>query len=243
MGNFLTLTRPFKRIVRDSGSPYGLLLLALTTMLLVYPFLGTHKALSWVFDLVMFGVVAAALRSTRGRGLAYRLGWVFGLSTFGTGFLSRSLDVASAYPFSAGLRGLFFGYLIVVIFSEIIRRQKIDFDAVMGASCVLVLLGLTFSSAYVLLEWQIPGSFIIPEIPASIESVFGPTSTEFSLLYFSFVAMTTIGFGDIVPVAPPARGLAALEGLLAQLYLTIIIARLVGLEIANRLQEKRAREE
>jgi len=242
LDNYLTLSRPFKRIVGASASPYGLLLLALTTMLLVYPFLGTHKALSWVFDLVMFGVIAAALGSTRGRGLAYRLGWVFGLSTFVTGFLSRSLGVASAYPFSAGLRGLFFGYLIIVIFSEIIRRQKIDFDAVMGASCVLVLLGLTFSSAYVLLEWQTPGSFMIPKIPPSIESVFGPTSTEFSLLYFSFVAMTTIGFGDIVPVAPPARSLAALEGLLAQLYLTIIIARLVGLEIANRLQEKPARE-
>jgi len=239
----LALTRPFKRIVDDSGRPYGLLLLALTTMLLVYPFLGTHKALSWVFDLVMFGVVAAALRSTRGTGLAYRLGWVLGLSTFVTGLLSRSLGVASAYPFSAGLRGLFFGFLIVVILSDVFRRQKITFDAVMGASCVLVLLGLTFSSAYVLLEWQIPGSFSIPEIPAAIESVFGPTSTEFNLLYFSFVAMTTIGFGDIVPVAPPARGLAALEGLLAQLYLAIIIARLVGLEIANRMQEKQSREE
>ena len=237
----MALSRPIKHAVESARSPYGVLLLALTFMLLVYPFLGTHKALNWVFDLIMFGVIAAALRATHGSNLAYRLAWILGLSTFLAGLLSRSLGLASAYPFAAGLRGLFFGYLIVVIFGDIFRRQKITFDAVMGASCVLVLLGLAFSSAYVLLEWQIPGSFHIPDIPASIESVFGPTSTEFNLLYFSFVAMTTIGFGDIVPVAPPARGLAALEGLLAQLYLTIIIARLVGLEIANRMQEKQSR--
>jgi len=239
----MALNRPIRHAVETARSPYGVLLLALAFMLLVYPFLGTHKALNWIFDLIMFGVIAAALRATHGRDLAYRLAWILGLSTFLAGVLSRSLGVAWAYPFSAGLRGLLFGFLIVVIFSDIFRRQKITFDAVMGASCVLVLLGLTFSSAYVLLEWQIPGSFHIPEIPASIESVFGPTSTEFNLLYFSFVAMTTIGFGDIVPVAPPARGLAALEGLLAQLYLAIIIARLVGLEIANRMQEKPSREE
>jgi hypothetical protein len=67
-------------------------------------------------------------------------------------------------------------------------------------------------------------------------------STEFSLLYFSPVAMTTVGFGDIVPVAAPARSMAAIEGLLGQLYLAIIIARLVGLEIASRMQDFRSRD-
>jgi len=50
-----------------------------------------------------------------------------------------------------------------------------------------------------------------------------------------------MGFGDIAPLAPVARGIAMLEGMLGQLYLTIIIARLDGLEIANRIQKSAAR--
>ncbi len=235
--------RPLKRFIEDTGSPYGLLLLALTCMLVVYPFLGTHKALNWVFSVITFFVIAAALRTTRGRGLAYRLGWVFGLTTFLAGFLSRSMGVEAAYTVSAGLRALFYFYLVIVIFGDVMRRRDITFDAVMGASCVLILLGLAFGSTFALMERLLPGSFLIPAVPPSIEAVFGQTSTEFTLLYFSLVAMTTIGFGDIVPLSPPARSLAALEGLLAQLYLAIVIARLVGLEIANRIQERNPRQE
>ena len=55
--------------------------------------------------------------------------------------------------------------------------------------------------------------------------------------------MTTVGFGDIIPVAPLARSMAALEGMLGQLFVTIIIARLVGLEIAGRMQEQGPRDE
>jgi len=194
-----------------------------------------------VFNLIIFGIVAAALRVTHGTGIAYRVGWVLGLSTIVSAILNDLIDVASIYPVATGLRALFFGFLIVVILSDIFRRRDITPDAVMGASSALILLGLAFSAVYIMLEWHIPGSFLIPDLPASVVQVYGPTPTEFSLVYFSFVAMTTIGFGDIVPLAPPARSLAALQGLLSQLYLATVIARLVGLEIASRMQEERPR--
>ena len=231
--------RPFERLITAIGSPYGSLLLALVFMLVVYPYLESHRALVWIFDLIILGIVAAALRVTHDTGMAYRIGWILGLSTFVSAILSNSTGVAAAYPVAAGLRALFFGFLIVVILSDIFRRRAITYDAVMGASCALILLGLAFSSVYILLEWQVPGSFLIPELPESVKQVYGPSSTDFSLVYFSFVAMTTIGFGDIVPLAPPVRSLAVLEGLLAQLYLATVIARLVGLEIANRMREPR----
>lgn len=232
--------RPFERLIAFVGSPYGTLLLVLVATLLAYPFLGSHRALNWLFDLIALGVVAAALRVTDRGQTRYHVIWLLGVSAFISGLLARSLGLDLAYPIGAGLRVLFLGYLIVVIFSDILRRRNITFDAVLGASCVLVMLGLTFGSAYALLEWLVPGSFAIPAVPQSVESVFGPSSTEYQLVYFSLVTMTTIGFGDIVPLAPPARSLAAIEGLLTQLYLAVIIARLVGLEIANRLQNPEA---
>ena len=68
----------------------------------------------------------------------------------------------------------------------------------------------------------------IPEISGDNESFF----TKF--LYFSFVTITTIGFGDITPVHPLAKSLVMLEGLIGLLYPAIMITRLVGLEIESR---------
>jgi hypothetical protein len=212
--------------------------MALVLMLLMYPFLGTHRVIDWVFNLVFLGVVAAALRVVHQSNFAHYVTWALGLAAVVAGFVGRTLAIDSVYPFGAGIRALFLSYLIVLIFKDIMRRKNITQDAVMGASCVLVLLGLAFGAAYAMIEWLVPGSFRLPAEPDAIVSVFGHATVEFQLAYFSLVTLTTIGFGDIVPVAPPARALAALEGLLSQLYLAIIIARLVGMEIASRLTNR-----
>ncbi len=52
-------------------------------------------------------------------------------------------------------------------------------------------------------------------------------------IYYSFVTMTTLGYGDIVPVNPAARMLSVLQALTGQLYLVVLVARLVGLHIAH----------
>ena len=228
--------RPFDSLIKAVGSPYGALLIVLFALLVLYPFLGYYKHLSWAFNFVSLGIVAAALRVTRDRGAAYYLSLLLGLSFLVADLLYRSLGLEWAHPYEAGLRVLFLGQLIVVIFTDIVGRRTVTMDAVLGASCIFVMLGLTFSSAYMLIELLVPGSFSFQALPQSLNNVFGQSSTEFQLVYFSLVTMTTIGFGDIVPLAPPARSLASIEGLLAQLYLAIIIARLVGLQIASRLQ-------
>lgn len=233
---------PFERVILAVGSPYGTFFLILVAMLLVYPFLDSHSAVSWVFDLIRLGLVVSALRIIQGRGITFYLSLLLGLSACLTGVLGQSFDVALAYPVGDGLRALFMAFLVVVIFSDIMRRRVITFDAVLGACSVFVLLGLAFGSAFALLEWLVPGSFAIPVVPQEVARVFGHTSTEFSLLYFSLVTLSTVGFGDIVPVASPARSMVAIEGLLGQLYLAIIIARLVGLEIASRMLDAAPRD-
>jgi hypothetical protein len=83
-------------------------------------------------------------------------------------------------------------------------------------------------------EWQIPNSFALPSgAPASGVGL-DLVSIQADLMYFSLITMTTIGYGDITPISPPARILSALQGVVAQLYVAIIIARMVGMELANR---------
>lgn len=53
-------------------------------------------------------------------------------------------------------------------------------------------------------------------------------------MYFSLVTLTTLGYGDIIPLSAPAKSVVVMEALVGQIYLTVLIARLVGIHIANK---------
>ncbi len=74
--------------------------------------------------------------------------------------------------------------------------------------------------------------FFVIGLEVKREMVFGGEKSLIPM-YYSFVALTTLGYGNIVPVSPPARILAILEATLGQIYLTVLVARLVGLHIAH----------
>jgi hypothetical protein len=90
---------------------------------------------------------------------------------------------------------------------------------------VYLLIGLTWAALYILIEYVNPGSFI-------------DTSTKIPInaprfLFFSYVTLTTTGYGTLLPVSDPARSLALVEAIFGQLYLAILVARLVGLHISK----------
>jgi hypothetical protein len=123
---------------------------------------------------------------------------------------------------------LFFMYTTVRIFSWILNDKKVTSDTLYGAICVYILIGLTWSFFYVLILTTSHDAFHIN--PAN-----NPDNiiNWNDLTYYSFVTLTTLGYGDITPVTPIARPVAYLEAILGQVYLAIIIARLVGLHISG----------
>jgi hypothetical protein len=114
--------------------------------------------------------------------------------------------------------------LCIVILMLVVRRGPVTRQRIEGAIAVYVLLGLTWAQAYELLALLDPGAFA--------GAVGGQTSP--SWVYYSFVTLTTMGYGDITPLNPVARSLAILEALTGQLYLAILVARLVSLELHSR---------
>ena len=111
-----------------------------------------------------------------------------------------------------------------VVLALVLRRGSITTRRIEGAIVVYLLLGFSWAQAYGLVApWQ-PGAFA--------GAVGGRGSLPF--LYYSFVTLTTTGYGDIMPVHPLARALAVLEALTGQLYLAILLARLVSLELRSR---------
>ena len=99
---------------------------------------------------------------------------------------------------------------------------------VLGAIVLYLNFGLLCTSAYRLIWDLVPNSF--GGIPAGVTSI----QASGTILYFSFVVLTTVGFGDVVPVHPFARGLANFEGILGQLYPATLLARLITLELKGR---------
>jgi voltage-gated potassium channel Kch len=91
------------------------------------------------------------------------------------------------------------------------------------------LAGLVFGVAFHLVDGLQPGSFRF----TSDDGTPGQRIDIGTAIYFSFVTLATLGYGDVVPVTPPARSLATLEAVGAQMYLAVLIARLVSLH-ANR---------
>ncbi len=225
---------PFERLIGTLGSPYGTLLVGLILTMLVLPFTGSSPLIRWVLDFLLLAVVAAALRTRPDRGALFHFLWIVGVAAVLARIAGRTVGGLAA-PLGSALSALFFATLICLVLGDIFRRRRVTLDAVLGASSAFVLFGLAWASLYVLVETLQPGSFHVPPTADWIKATYGSPAIQVDLHYFSFIAMTTIGFGDIVPLTPPARGLVAIEGLLSQLFLAVVVARLVGLEVANRL--------
>ena len=106
----------------------------------------------------------------------------------------------------------------------VLRRGPITARRIQGAIAVYLLLGFIWGQAYEVVALWYPGAFA--------GAVDGGGSLPWT--YYSFVTLTTVGYGDIMPVHPLARAVAVLEALTGQLYLAIMLARLVSLELQSR---------
>jgi len=103
----------------------------------------------------------------------------------------------------------------------------------MGAMVAYLLIGLQWSFIYGFIERVEPGSFSIPaEMLARGET--GPPATPVSIFaYYSFVTLATLGYGDVTPIGAAARTFAWFEAVVGQLYVAVMIARLVGIQVTE----------
>lgn len=129
----------------------------------------------------------------------------------------------------------FVTYMIVLLLSAIRRTQTVTSDVVYAAACVYLLIGLLWAFAYILVVAHQPGSFYAPHVARLIQDGSIQISGISIFLYYSIVTLTTLGYGDIVPVAPIAQALSSLEAIVGQLYLAILLGRVVGLYVAHSI--------
>jgi hypothetical protein len=104
---------------------------------------------------------------------------------------------------------------------QVFRRDRVDLNKVIGALCVYLLLGAIFSLLYSLLDQWMPGSF------SGFEQREGYAVT-WRYFYLSFVTLTTLGYGDVLPMNEYAETLVVIEAVAGQFYLAVLVAGLLG---------------
>jgi hypothetical protein len=119
------------------------------------------------------------------------------------------------------VNSVFMALSIYFVIKEIFSRKIITVDAIKGGIVVYLLLGLLWFELYRLINWLIPHSF--------------SSNEDFELLHFSLITLSTVGYGDILPIGKFAKIVANLEGIVGVLYPAIFIARLVSLYERDRL--------
>jgi voltage-gated potassium channel Kch len=114
-----------------------------------------------------------------------------------------------------------------IMLGWVVARGKVTYHRILGAILLYLVIGMTFASLFTFVGLIFPNSFLRLSFEDNI-------SLPSNLIYFSFVTLTTTGYGDIVPVLPLARSLCNLASIIGQLYPATLLARLVSLEVTSR---------
>ncbi len=128
------------------------------------------------------------------------------------------------------LSGTAFVLLIIsIMLRQMFLSTKVDGALIIGAISLYLLLGLMWGFIYMTIDHISPGSFNYNFIQ-TLEI----KDTTPMFMYYSMVTLTKLGYGDITPLSNPARTMAAMEAVTGQIYLTVLVARLVGMHIAQK---------
>jgi len=206
------------------GNFYGLLV-SLLLLIFGYPFLertqlGNTLRGMFVIVILIMGVYSLS-RNRRffyiALGLAFPAlaGQVARILTGGEVLPSRLAQVTTL---------LFFLYVTLTVLALVLKGGKVTADKICGAASVYLLMGVTWMVGYTLVYAVDPGAFtgslLVDGTGAAVPSNF---------FYYSFVTLTTLGYGDIQPVSVEARTLSILESVCGVLYIAILISRLVAM--------------
>jgi hypothetical protein len=203
---------------RMPGYRYGIVLLLLFATFVV---MATGTTSSWsrlVIVVLQSATLFAALAASRVSARVMHLMWIVGVCAVGGTIASIWWNGDSARGAAFLLNAGLVAIAPIAIGRALVRRREIDIQTVLGAICVYVLVGMLWSFVYAAMAEFGSQQFFVQQANAT------PADT----LYFSFVTLTTTGYGDFTAATGLGRAFAVLEALLGQIYLVTVVSVLVS---------------
>lgn len=204
------------------------LLASLLLIFLLYPFVQRNVLGVRLLDIVLSAILLAGIYAVSQKKQLFTIALVLALPTLAIHW--SKYFISDPFEFFVGecMTALFFIFTGSIILTHVFRDDEVTTNKIAGAICVYLLIGLTWGIVFALIEDYQPGSFLIGHVEvASMEEKIP------QMMYYSFVNLTTLGYGDITPLSPPARTFSIVEAIIGQLYLVVLVARLVGLHIVH----------
>ena len=212
---------------------YRILLLSVAVMIFVQPLLSELHFAKWTFFTFTSIILIACVYAVRGSRQHLLIAMFMMLPILVLFWLDIPTKhdwynlVTNASPI------LLFSYISFLIFRDLIQAKKIEADMIAGGISIYLMIGLIFAFIYIALFNFNHDNFAVSEILEAHKLKYD----ENIFLYFSYVTMTTLGYGDVTPVTTIARVVVQFQVLLAQLYLAIFIARLVSMYTASKMSD------
>jgi len=217
-----TMSDHARRVPRNAA-----LLITLLSLIVLAPVLPPER--SWYIVELLFGLILISGVYSIG---PFKYRWAFVLLTVVTLVVrwAELLSEGSVMDVPAhALTVVWLGFAIAVIIKHLFQRSNVDIDTILGAVVIYLLAAVAFAIVFQIVELLSPGSFSGLGMGSQRREELSST-----MMYYSLVCITTMGYGDVVPVGALARPLSVIEGVFGQLYLAVMIARLVGLHIATQ---------
>ena len=219
------------RPVGASRNKFGYLLAALIALLATMPVIGEGWAWKRVLGLFAGGVLVAGLYAARPGRRSLAIGSVLAAVDVGLGSLLTIHDARWLVLLQVILWISSTAFVAASILRAVLRSVPMTLETLQGALCVYLLLGLLWAYLFALFEIALPASFESPGFAGLLWWDDGSRRSTFvRILVFSYSTMTTTGYSDLRPSNGFSAIAACLEAMMAQVFLAVVIARLVGMQ-------------
>ena len=201
------------------------IIFAIMLVLLVYPFIRPFGLIGHLFSTLFIAMIplssALALTGDRKQAIIILLIAAPFVILDGYNFFltDRILSVVAA-----SFATILYLYIVFLLLRNLLSIRVVTADLIYCAVSIYLLIGIMWAGIYNIVEGISPGSF-------------SGTSETVDLIYFSFVTLTTVGFGDVVPLSAFGKRLAIFEAAMGSIYMAVIIAMIVGRYMVMQLEQ------
>lgn len=203
---------------------FSFLLISIVLFIILRPFVEDLVGISFVMEIFVSAILLSGIYAVSEDRISLLFALLTGLPALLTNWSFQLLKIPSFLLIHHICAGLFFAVATIIILRHLVNQKVVTVDLIWGAVCGYFLIGFMWGDIYSLLETIYPGSFDLGKHDAlDIDS----------LIYFSFVTLATLGYGDIVPLTKQAGALTIIETVMGQMYLAVNIAALVAIRISQ----------
>lgn len=215
---------------------FSLFLVTMVAMFFVMPLAGENQrvvdeVLGWLSILVLLSCLRA-ISNTRKFFIFMAMLTLVNVTLTGVEMV-KAEETQAFLMAVVGFKVVYFVLVFLSIMRFVLMNDVVTDDKIYGAVSAYLLMGVIWSFIYTGFYIHDPASFNVPEAWLSYDTV-----NSFWAVYFSFTTLTTLGYGDITPQTPPTQSYAVMEAVIGQVFLAVIVARLIALHISHEREKK-----